>query len=585
MRTAQRSVASSAIPVVAACLAVAIGFAAQVAAQASPPTVFAIESPRAGATVYGIVQVKGYVLDDRGVSNITLLVDDVPVHDADISQPRPDVLRKYPAFAGEPFPVYPGFSTSFLAANYADGPHTVAILVTYADYELADGDMETEAIGERTINVDNTINQPPVGALDSPRDPNAVNDDPYLDPFLVGMNDYVSGVYPITGWAIDDQGIRTTVAYDGSIRAGIDVLVDSRVIGQSIYPLPRPDVANAYPDVPDALDSGFQMNLDTTRITNGMHRLQVRAWDTLGKSRILGTRDVWIDNYYPTLKPFGKIDWPMPNGHIYSRLCGTPPKISPAPPADNTDHNDWVAGWVIDQNDQTRFQGVKYVELLLDGVLLSSTSRDCVYEGTVFFQNVNCYGFERPDILSLYPQFPADAKDSGFFFALNAKNLLDEGLHKGLHYLSVRVGDMDPTRPPVIIDTIPVILQCNENLDEPSFGDIESPKVLEDLTGSVTIKGWVVDINGGTKQLNFYVDGILDGSLIAPNPNILMPRPDIAAKFPWIPYAYAYNSGFQYTLDTSKYEDGVHQLVIESYDFSNFHNYWVQRGLTFNNTP
>ena len=81
------------------------------------------------------------------------------------------------------------------------------------------------------------------------------------------------------------------------------------------------------------------------------------------------------------------------------------------------------------------------------------------------------------------------------------------------------------------------------------------------------------------------MDGVLDGSLVvtAGATNILMQRPDIVKKYPWLPYPNSLYSGFQYSLDTTKYVDGVHQLVIQSVDYSGSTNYWVQRPLVFDN--
>ena len=163
--------------------------------------------------------------------------------------------RKYPNFFGGGFPYDPGFATSFLASNYSAGDHVMAIRVTYSNSEIAD-------LGTLTVHVDPTKNQAPIGALDSPHG----NDVP-------GEDAYVTGVYPITGWAIDDQGVRQRVSPTGctlnvtpgcEILADIDIMIDGRVIGEAFYPLPRPDVANAYPDVAGAFQSGFQMNLDST---------------------------------------------------------------------------------------------------------------------------------------------------------------------------------------------------------------------------------------------------------------------------------------------------------------------------------
>lgn len=541
-------------------------------------TIFRVDTPADGATVFGIVEVRGYVLDQRGVSKITLLVDGASVHDVDINQPRADVQLKYPSFRGQPFPVAPGFVTSFLATNYSDGNHTIALQVTYGNSDVA-------TLGLRTVTVDNSINQGPIGALDSPRDPE-----------LAGMQDQVNGVYPITGWALDDQGIRlsTTVSPTGCdptkgpplypvchYLADIEVMMDGRVIGQAIYWLPRPDVANAHPDVADALESGWQMNLDTTRYANGPHTISVRAWDQAGMNTILGSRDVWIDNNYATLKPFGRIDWPMSDGHLFSSSCYIPPPISGIE-YDPTHHIDWVSGWVVDQNDNPRFLGVKYVELLLDGALLKSSSTDCFYF-TEFGMNVNCYGQARYDIAYAYPQFGADAKQAGFFFAVDADYLLSQGFHRGLHYLAIRVGTQDPTRPAEVIDQIPVILDCDDSGDEPAFGNLERPVNMQDMQGVELIKGWVIDYNNFVRQLNFYVDGILDGSLVSPSTHLNMLRMDVETAYPWLPYPYSRYNGFEYNLDTSKYVDGVHQLIIESIDWAGFHTYWVQRPVRFDN--
>jgi hypothetical protein len=539
-------------------------------------TVFAIETPAPGATVSGIVEVHGYVLDQRGVSGVTLVVDGTELHDADINQPRADVRLKYPGFDGGPFELAPGFTTSFLASNFTDGTHTLAVKVTYSNGE-------EDVLGQREITVDSGLNQAPIGGVDSPRDPN-----------VAGMQDIVSGAYPVVGWAIDDQGIRQQLSPAGCdlandadchILADIEVLVDGYVVGQAIYGLPRPDVANAHPDVDTAFDSGFQMNLDTTRFANGPHMIAVRAWDVLGASRVLANRPVYFSNNYGTLGPFGEIDWPMPNAYMYGTTCrygGVPSGIEYSP----EDRIEWVSGWVVDQQDVQRYVGVKYVELLLDGVVLKRTSTDCDYLDA-FQMDVNCYGIERPDILYRYPQFTADAKDSGFFFAIDMDWLVADppvgrGIHKGLHYLSIRVGTQDPTRAAVVIDQIPVLVECPVRGGYPSFGELEQPVKMQDMQGVELVKGWVSDFEN-VVTLYVYVDGVLDGSLSVPSPYLHMYRPDLRDRYPWYPFQYLQYSGFEYHLDTGKYVDGVHQLVLRTEDQSGYVNYFVQRPVRFNN--
>ncbi len=533
------------------------------AAQPASQTIFGIDTPADGATVFGIVDVQGFVLDPRGVSRITLLVDGAAVHDADINQPRSDVRRKYPNYQGGEFPYEPGFVTSFLASNYPAGNHSISIRVTYSNSDVAE-------LGSRAVTVNNTINQAPIGALDNPR-----------DPYVTGTQDYVSGVYPIVGWTLDAEGIRTTTAPDGRILADIEVMVDNRVVGQAVYPLPRPDVANAHPDVSGALNSGFQMNLDTTRFAIGNHTISVRVWDTQGMSSIIGSRDLYFDNNYTTIAPFGRIDWPMSNAHLFATSCvlGGPSGLE----YHFGNRIEWVSGWVLDQNEQQRFEGVKYVELLLDGVILHRTTTECRYLSQ-FGMDVNCYGYERPDILYEYPQFAADAKYSGFFFAVDVDYLLNTlGIHPGLHYLAIRAGTQDAVRPAVIVDQIPVILECNHlGQGFSSFGDLESPPSMQSTKGIQILKGWVYDFET-VVTLNVYVDGVLDGSLVGSDPNLHIYRPDLLIKYPFYPRNILENSGFQYSLDTTKYVDGIHQIVLETVDMAGLHNYWVQRALVFNN--
>ena len=546
--------------------------------QPSLQTIFSIDTPAANSTVFGIVEVRGYVIDSRGVARITLLVDGTPVHDADINQARSDVRRRYPRFLGEDFPYNPGFVTSFLASNYSDGGHTIGMRVTYSDSEIED-------LGTRNVTVDSTITQAPIGGIDSPRDPS-----------VYGYQDYIAGVFPVVGWALDANGIRQRVSPTGCnpqtdstchVLADIEVTLDGMVVGQAVYPLPRPDVANAHPDIASAFKSGFQLALDSSKFTNGEHTLSVRVWNTEGLSTVLGSRDVWFDNGYATLAPFGAIDWPMNDAHFYTYAC-----YHPIPPSGVEytvgDRIDWVSGWVVDQNDQANLEGIVSVQLLFNGVQVKDTATDCAQipiTSTITIQ-ANCYGFERPDILYQYPMFGMDAKDSGYFFAVDTDYWLNVTgvLHLGLNIITVQARTKDPLRPAVIVDQIPVIVDCPWTAAFPAFGELEQPAALEPMQGTEILKGWVVDYPVGLHRLNFYVDGVLDGSLTAgPGVAINLPRPDVLLLYPWLPYHYPFNAGFQYNLDTTKYVDGVHQLVIEAVDYSGAHNYWIQRPLVFDN--
>jgi N-acetylmuramoyl-L-alanine amidase len=561
------------------------------AAAAGPPveTAFAIETPAPGATVFGIVEVKGYVLDPRGISNIRLVVDGNVLHEADLNQPREDLRRLYPGFFGENPAAKPGFRTSFLASSLADGEHTLAIQVTFADTTAPQGQPATVLLGERTILVDNRRNQPPIGGLDSPR-----------DPAEAGMQDYISGPFPVIGWVLDDRGVRQRAVGD-LVLADIEVLVDGRVVGQALYPLPRPDIANAYPDVPGAWFSGFQLTLDSTRFTNGLHTLAVRAWDEQGASRILAQRPIFISNHYGTSRPFGAIDWPPEGGVFYAKGCA-----SPAFSQDEYDvtyhHIDWVSGWVIDQNDNQQFEGVVAVELLLNEVSVKKTDasdssrgpRPNLAIGAPVSDprnrvNANVYGIYRPDVGRRYPTF-TNALNSGFFFAIDTNyELFEKGrLRPGLNTIEILVHRRDPMAPHSKIASRQVYVACDTNGNVPTIGNLWEPSWHQPLRGLATLKGWAVDLNAsagnfGITRLNFYVDGVLDGSLVLGDPTLAMPSPDVRKQYPWLPSPYVDNAGFEYVLDTTKYTDGLHTIWVEAVDGLSFRGIFLQRQVVFDN--
>lgn len=582
MRNTTRSVVVFLICVAMAGVAFGSGLRPRGSAHPLQQTLFGLETPAPGATVFGIVEVRGFAMDPRGISKVTLLVNGQAQHDADLNVPRADVRRKYPRLGLEPFPfgpTEPGFRSSLYAPMLPNGDHTLAIRVHFSNGDVA-------VLGERSITVDSTrTGQAPIGGLDLPRDPDQT-----------GWNDMVSGVFPVTGWAIDDQGIRQRripvpdcdLFRDPQCRvlADIEVMMDGQVVGQVIYPLPRPDVANTFPDVPNAKYSGFVVNLNTLAFSNGRHTLAVRAWDVEGNSRIIGRRDIHIENHAATLGPFGKIDWPMNNGHFFTWSCFVPPPISGLE-YDEREMLHWVSGWVIDQNMPNRFQGVESVTLLFNGVEIKNTGNP-THRAKVRMSpgypriDANIYGLQRPDVLFNYPQFDWDAKNSGFFFAVDTDYWYQRGnLREGLNWVSIEAKPRDPGMPRMVVDTIPVIVQCATTGDAPSFGDLEIPRDMQDMSGTELIRGWVVEYNS-LARIEFYVDGVYDGALVPGDPTFRMPRPDVELRFPWIGYPHNRNAGFEYMLDTRKYVDGTH-LAIKTVDAGGFTNYWVQRMVVFNN--
>ena len=503
-----------------------------------------IDQPTAGQTVSGVVKVSGWVLDFNAVDKIELLVDGAVVNRADTNLPRADVLEVFPTYYNSATP-NPGFVSSFLARSFSSGPHTIAIQVT-------ESSGASFVIGSRTVVVDNNVNQAPFGYIDIPG-PAGVE----------GAN----GSFPVSGWAIDDVDVdHIDFLMDGQIVAGA---VGRGLPSTAIYGTTRPDVQAAFPDVPNSLFSGFQANIDTTKLINGMHQLSVRVTDNQGASRVIGTRNVQIINVGSNLAPFGQIDFPLDKASLFCSTIdiGIP---SPCPPdvcvavLPNV-----VAGWALDVGARLDHGQVAFVELLIDGNIIANTRTDCVQVGRNL---INCYGINRPDVARSYSGYVnADNAGFNFSFALVRSTTDPSGLISiliptgdpstfrtvgfllpGKHTLAVRVGDEEETVTQIGAMSIDVFCDVSGG-DRPAFGYIDAPSDYQFINGVFTVFGWAFDFDG-VQRIEVDVDGQVVG--IA---TYGLSRPDVPAADPRV---FSLMSGFSFALDTTRLSDSEHDLVI-----------------------
>lgn len=478
----------------------------------------ALDFPNPAVIQSGVVLVKGWVLDPRTVSKIDLYVDDQFQQSAVKNLPRIDVAEIYPNYPGI-HDVAPGFETGFLASRFTNGPHTVMVKVTLSDNT-------TFELGRRTITIDNTINQAPFGSVDIPD---------------VGGGIYnAAGSFPIVGWALDADGVTR-----------VDVYMDGGILQSAMYGDTRPDVGNTFPDFPAAIFSGYIANIDTTRMQGGVHLLDVRATDRLGMSRSIGTRQVQIFNDNQNLKPFGYLDEPKRDAVLYGTRCGVVPIVSPA--VNPQSHITPVRGWALDLGTRSDTGRVSYAELLVDGVPWYSTN-DCAFS-PLFNTYVNCYGLTRFDVERFYPNYP-DAPRAGYLFTMDVGALLALGVRPGNHVLKVRVGDQQgtftdlPNR-----DGIPVFFECAEDRVATAIGFIDVPRSFDYVSGNVTFQGWAINEQGTVSQ----VEILVDGNFIGPAAYNFR-RPDVQEAYPFV--ANSLNSGWQFTMDTTKLSNARHRLTV-----------------------
>ncbi|HXG68308.1 MAG TPA: putative Ig domain-containing protein, partial [Blastocatellia bacterium] len=119
-----------------------------------------------------------------------------------------------------------------------------------------------------------------------------------------------------SGWALDNIGV-----------AKVEVLVDGNKVADAIYGLSRPDIAVTWGTFPNGSHAGFSFTFDTTKLSNGEHRLSVRLLDAAGNVTVIGTRSIQVQNQVllitSTDLPRGKV------GEAYSRqltaVNGKPP--------------------------------------------------------------------------------------------------------------------------------------------------------------------------------------------------------------------------------------------------------------------
>lgn len=357
----------------------------------------------------------------------------------------------------------------------------------------------------------------------------------------VGGGNSGAGLMPITGWALDDNGVNA-----------VDIVVDGVVVGRANYHRNRPEVAKKYPGYPDSIAAGFAYSLDTTHFLNGNHRVSARVQSKTGEVVNLPAKILQFLNVQHNLVPFGKIEFPAPQAELRGNCNLQNHRYSV------------VSGYALDAGVQDYDTGVGYVEMLIDRSLFGGTgipgsvntgwnSRlDCFFSAGLGGYT-NCYGLRRLDIQPIFPALK-DAPHSGFRFLLDIGELVAYGFYtEGQHVLTIRSGDH--AGQVSTIQEIPVTFLCDENLgNEESIGNIDNPGFGQQLSGFTYVNGWAVDWEGiGLVQI------LIDGIVVGPAETGL-PYPTIEGLYLGYPQGGA--AGWRILLDTREYSNGAHQIEL-----------------------
>ena len=178
-----------------------------------------------------------------------------------------DVERMLPTIANSPharfrFVLDVGYLVS--ALGYSQGAHTITLRA--GDYE---GNFANIAEMPVVFFCDeNTGDHGGFGFIDRP---------------YGGERTY--GVTPVSGWALDAEGIDH-----------IEIYLDGHDVGTANFGFPRADISSFYPGYPDSVAPGWNFLLDTTLTSDGNHHIQAVAVDIFGYQSVIGEHYIVIDN-------------------------------------------------------------------------------------------------------------------------------------------------------------------------------------------------------------------------------------------------------------------------------------------------
>ncbi len=344
-----------------------------------------------------------------------------------------------------------------------------------------------------------------------------------------------NGILRLTGWALDDDGVRA-----------VDFLVDGVVVGRAVYGRSRPGVLQQYPEFPNADGAGYAYSLDTTRFTNGLHTVQVRVTSVSGEVSFLNSRVFQFFNDTHSLVPFGRIDYPQAQLEMWGRCNSGPPIYSV------------IDGYALDVGVQEEDTGVGYVELLIDRALWSNTRVNCNFVAAQGGLS-NCYGMESFPIESEFPGVK-NATHAGYRFVIDVGALVGSGFYaRGNHLLTIRAGDHADQDANIAEQH--VNFRCVEDLaNQGAVGEIQYPIKALLYGGIISIKGWALDLQG-VFAVDVYIDGVFRGQATYG----LSSPAFVKSRNPSVPgHAFA---GYSFDFDTTTLSNGRHTIEVKVRDF------------------
>lgn len=317
------------------------------------PSLITIDEPFSNSNTKNKNQINvvGWSLDASGINKVQVFVDNAYKGDATIGLTRPDVNKVFP---GYPEGTNSGYNYALNLLDISDGAHTLLV----------------KSVGQNGTVIQqslkfNKITSPSVMCIDNPSAYSFIK----------------NGQFNVSGWSLNAYGVKN-----------VQVYFDNVYQGDASIGISRSDVNNAFPGYNGGINSGFNYNLNTASISEGVHTITVKSTGNDGVTTQQNTSVYKLADNEQTLSPMVAIDTPSNNMFIKSESASLN-----------------IGGWSINAF------GIKKVQIYVDNA----------YNGDA------TTGVLRPDVRNVYPNY-SGVSNSGYSYNLNLSSISD-----GVHTITV----------------------------------------------------------------------------------------------------------------------------------------------------
>jgi hypothetical protein len=226
--------------------------------------------------------VTGYAMDlgltdeDTGVGYVELLIDGAFYRNSQVDciffPPAGGLSNCYGLRRTDLEPIFP---------YVRDAPHSgfrfvldVGKLIYDGDYTRGSHKLTIRAgdHADQVVNIDEIF-------VNFTCDEDIDNEDAFGDIYGPKNGLTYAGTITAQGWALDWEGVNEVV-----------VVVDGEIKGEATFGLSRPGVSSLFPGFPDSAAPGWSFLLDTTKLADGKHDLEILVRDDVGGETYIGKR-------------------------------------------------------------------------------------------------------------------------------------------------------------------------------------------------------------------------------------------------------------------------------------------------------